>query len=199
MIGKLKGKVDSRFGDHAIIDVNGVGYLVFCSAKTLQQLSIGGFCELFIDTHVREDHIHLYGFISEDEKRYFHLLNSVNGIGPRMAVSILSQLTPEQICLAVGRKNKEEFHSISGVGAKLAERIIIELKDKVGIFSDKGDLIGSHDSKIGSDAVSALVSLGVNKAEAQSLVAAILSTDPQTALDKLVKTALQQRGASVIQ
>lgn len=198
MIGKLKGKVDSHSGDHAIIDVSGVGYLVFCSAKTLQKLSGGEFCELFIDTHVREDHIHLYGFISEDEKHYFHLLNSVNGIGTRMAMSILSQLTPEQIQLAISRKNKENFRNVSGVGAKLAERIIVELKDKVGTFNGgSSSAIEHYDNKIAGDAISALVSLGVNKSEAQGMVATILSDNPQIRLDQLIKTALQSRGVTV--
>lgn len=196
MIGKLKGRVDSCSDDHAIIDVNGVGYLVYCSAKSLHKLTEGDFCQLFIDTHVREDHIHLYGFLSLQEKAFFNILQSVNGIGTRMALSILSQLTPEQIAIAVSQKDKDSFRSVSGVGPKLAERILIELKDKVGNNFPNCNFSNStilNTGSITSDAISALTNLGINKIEAQNSVVTIFSKNPEILLDELIRLALKER------
>jgi Holliday junction DNA helicase RuvA len=199
MIGKLNGRVDSCFDDHAIIDVNGVGYLVYCSAKSLHSLVAGEFYQLFIETHVREDHIHLYGFLSIEEKSFFNILQSVSGIGPRLALLILSHLPPGKIQLAVNQRDKEVFRAISGVGPKLAERIIIELKDKV-----MPNLMHSNDtslnlnsigaSEIAIDAISALTNLGVNKIEAQNSVIAILARNEKISIDELIKLALKTRG-----
>ena len=197
MIGKLSGTVDSCFDDHAIIDVNNVGYRVYCSAKTLHKLVAGEFCQLFIETHVREDHIKLYGFSSLEEKSYFHLLLSVNGIGTRMGLSILSQMLPHEIGLAINQKDKEAFRAISGVGLKLAERIIIELKDKItnnlGLNSEDFTQIFKV-PEIVSDAISALTNLGINKIEAQKSVESIFVQNQTISIDELIKLALKTRG-----
>jgi Holliday junction DNA helicase RuvA len=195
MIGKLKGRIDSCFDDHAIVDVNGVGYLVYCSAKSLHKLTEGDFCQLFIDTHVREDHIHLYGFLSLEEKGFFNILQSVNGIGTRMALSILSHLTPGQISIAVAQKDKGSFRAVSGVGPKLAERILIELKDKVGANSTNNlsNLSTLNIGNITSDAISALTNLGINRIEAQNSVSAIFSKNPDILIDELIRLALKER------
>lgn len=198
MIGKLTGKVNSCFYDHAIIDVNGVGYLVYCSAKSLHKLAVDDFCQLFIETHVREDHIQLYGFLTIEEKNFFIMLQSVNGIGTKMAISILSHLTPAEIQLAISQKNKEKFKAISGVGSKLAERILIELKDKVapnlGAAGEAGvKLSNLMNLDLAEDAISALSNLGVNKIEAQNSVAKILISNPEISIDELIKLALKTR------
>jgi Holliday junction DNA helicase RuvA len=197
MIGKLSGKIDSFLDDHLIIDVGGVGYLVFCSGKTRHKLQLGEFCQLFIETHVREDHINLYGFLSLIEKQVFNLLLAVNGIGPRMAINILSSLSPEEIELAIGNRDKELFKSISGVGQKLAERIIIELKDKVSIYpkgsTDITNLISGKSSDA-ADAISALINLGINRIEAQNSINAILVKMPDASIDELIKLSLKTRG-----
>jgi len=200
MIGKLSGIVDSCFDDHTIIDVNGVGYRVYCSAKTLHKLISGEFCQLFIETHVREDHIKLYGFSSMEEKDYFNLLLSVNGIGTRMALAILSHMLPSQIGISISQKDKEAFRAVSGVGLKLAEHIIIELKDKIvnNLGIHRGDLVHNYKiPEIISDAVSALANLGVNKVEAQKSVESIFAKNQTISIDELIKLALKTRGRDV--
>jgi len=204
MIGKLKGQIDEVFDDHAIIDVSGVGYLVYSSAKTLHKLVKGEFCQLFIETHVREDHIHLYGFLSSEEKKFFNILQSVSGVGTRMALAILSHMAPRDIQIALSSKDKEAFKAVSGVGPKLAERIIVELKDKVAkniasllpgsievraAFAPKAL---DNDNKI-TNAISALTNLGVNRSEAYLAVTNIVSQDENIAIDELIKLALKTR------
>lgn len=200
MIGKLKGKIDACFNDYVIIDVSGVGYLVYCTSKTLNKLVVNEFCQLFIETHVREDHINLYGFLSLEEKFVFNLLQSVNGIGTRMALAILSNLSPEQIQSAIARRDKEAFKAVSGVGLKLAERIIIELKDKAltnltnNLNIDKND---SDLAKISSDAALVLTSLGVNRTEAHNLIQEIVAKNPDLSINELIKLALKARSSNV--
>lgn len=200
MIGKLKGKIDACFNDYVIIDVSGVGYLVYCSSKTLNKLVVNEFCQLFIETHVREDHINLYGFLSLEEKAFFNLLQSVNGIGTRMALAILSNLSPEQIQSAIARRDKEAFKAISGVGLKLAERIIIELKDKALTNFTNNLTMDNNDTdlaKISSDATLVLTSLGIGKTEAQNLVQGIIAENSNLSINELIKLALKARGFNV--
>lgn len=202
MIGKLTGKIDSCFSDHVIINVGGVGYLVYVSAKNLHKLSAGDTHELFIETHVREDHIHLYGFLNLEEKQFFIMLQSVSGIGAKLALTILSYMSPSQIQIAVSQKDKDSFKAVSGVGAKLAERILIELKDKVmnsSLVFDKS--LGSQvsgtnynqENIVANDAISALVNLGINKNEAQNTIMKILSTNKDISLNDLITLALKSR------
>ncbi|MFP3018174.1 MAG: Holliday junction branch migration protein RuvA [Candidatus Tisiphia sp.] len=200
MIGKLKGKIDACFNDYVIIDVSGVGYLVYCSSETLNKLVVNEFCQLFIETHVREDHINLYGFLSLEEKAFFNLLQSVNGIGTRMALAILSNLSPEQIQSAIARRDKEAFKAISGVGLKLTERIIIELKDKALTNFTNNLTMDNNDTdlaKISSDATLVLTSLGIGKTEAQNLVQGIIAENSNLSINELIKLALKARGSNV--
>ena len=197
MIGKLKGIVDSCYHDHVIIDIGGVGYLVFCSSRTLANLTPGDSVMLLIETHVREDHIHLYAFYSSEEKSTFTLLQSVKGVGTRMSLAILSTLSPDEISYALAIKDTTAFSRVSGVGKKLAERIITELKDKyssnyiseIPITSSAGKDSGIHDIAI--DSISALVALGVNKAEAQNRINTLLAQDKNISLNELIKLALK--------
>ena len=197
MIGKLKGIIDSCYHDHVIIDVGGVGYLVFCSSRTLANLTPGGSVMLLIETHVREDHIHLYGFYSSEEKSSFILLQSVKGVGTRMSLAILSTLSPDEISYALATKDTTAFSRVSGVGKKLAERIITELKDKyssnyiseIPITSSAGK--DSSINNIAIDSISALVALGINKAEAQNRVNTLLAQDKNISLNELIKLALK--------
>lgn len=191
MIGKLSGKIDSHYDDHLIIDVNGVGYLVFCSAKTLQKAVLGEFCQLFIETHIRPEHMQLYGFLSLSEKSVFNLLQSVNGIGAKMAINMLSKLSPEEIELAISKRDKEAFRAISGVGPKLAERIIIELKDRftnLSIYTK----IPNTNSNVATDAISALINLGMQRSNAQTIVNEILGQNPDLPIDELIRLALRK-------
>ena len=197
MIGKLKGIIDSCYHDHVIIDVGGVGYLVFCSSRTLANLTPGSSVMLLIETHVREDHIHLYGFYSSEEKSSFILLQSVKGVGTRMSLAILSTLSPDEISYALATKDTTAFSRVSGVGKKLAERIITELKDKyssnyiseIPITSSAGK--DSSINNIAIDSISALVALGINKAEAQNRVNTLLAQDKNISLNELIKLALK--------
>ncbi len=198
MIGKLKGTIESIYDNHIIIDVNGVGYLVFCSGKTLSKLSLGEHSELLIETHVREDHIHLYGFYNLEEKSTFSILQSVKGVGTRMALAILSHLTTNEIALALSAKDKNAFNSVSGVGKKLAERIITELKDK---FIASGEIIANNVSQnkeiltktnIANDAISALVSLGINKLDAHNRVNNVIAQNPESSINDLIRLGLKQ-------
>ncbi len=201
MIGKLKGIIDSTDEDHAVIDVNGVGYNVFCSSRTLANLAPGEAALLFIETHVREDHIHLFGFENANEREWFLLLLSVQRVGAKMALSILGALTPEQIAHAILAKDTTAFSRISGVGPKLAERIVTELKDKV-VTSDKlpvtskrqpktSSLVTSHSSL--DDTVSALIHLGYGRSEAYAAALnAARDVGAEAAVDSLIKHSLKE-------
>ena len=192
MIGKLKGIVDSCYHDHAIIDVNGVGYLVFCSSKTLANLNPDSAVMLLIETHVREDHIHLYGFYSSEEKSTFTLLQSVKGVGTKMSLAILSTLSPEEISYALATKDTTAFNRVSGVGKKLAERIITELKDKYSSeYIIETSIAKSTLGGNALDAISALVALGVNRTDAQNRVSTLLAQDKNSSLNELIKAALK--------
>src|SRR5690554_4396031 len=136
MIGKLKGVVEEVAEDHLLIDVGGVGYVVFASRRTLGQLPAAGTAvALLIDTHVREDHIHLYGFLERAERDWFRLLLTVQGVGARNSLSILSVAAPQEIAQAVLAKDRAVLTQAPGVGPKLAQRILLELKDKAGRFA----------------------------------------------------------------
>jgi Holliday junction DNA helicase RuvA len=183
MIGKLRGAVDSYVDDGVILDVNGVGYLVFGSTRTLTSLPpTGETASLLIETHVREDHIHLYGFAEPGERDWFRLLGTVQGVGVRHALAILSVLTPVDLTRAVAAQDKRALSRANGVGPKLAGRIVAELKDKVGdmalgqAVADGGVASGATraaDSAggVSEDAVSALTNLGYGRTEAFGAVA----------------------------
>jgi len=130
MIGKLKGIIDSYGEDHIVVDVNGVGYVVHCSARTLQALpATGEPVALSIETHVREDQIRLFGFLSDVEREWFRLLQTVQGVGTKVALSILSTLRPADLASAIALRDKAMVARSPGVGPKVAERVVTELKD----------------------------------------------------------------------
>ena len=181
MIGKLRGIVDSFGTDFIILDVNGVGYQVHCSARTLGQLpSPGEAATLSIETYVREDQIKLFGFASDAEREWFKLLQTVQGVGAKVALSVLSTLTVGDLGTAIAMRDKAAVSRSPGVGAKVAERIVTELKDKVPAFADIDPgavhLAGALDDKRAprpvTDAVSALVNLGYGQPQAAAAIAA---------------------------
>jgi holliday junction DNA helicase RuvA len=186
MIGKLKGLVDSFGDDHVLIDCGGVCYEAFCSSRTLQALPrVGEAAVVFIETIVREDMIRLYGFSSEAEKGWFNLLMTVQGVGARVALSILSVLSPSELSSAVALQDKAMIGRANGVGPKLAVRLVTELKGKtpVGPGIDAGTLglqaalgEGVASSAI-TDAVSALVNLGYSSAQASAALAKIVARE----------------------
>jgi Holliday junction DNA helicase RuvA len=189
MIGKLKGLIEQIDLDSVIIDVGGVGYLVYCSSRTLQTLQLSQIVSLYIETYVREDAIKLFGFATLHEKEIFLLLQSVNGVGAKMSLNIISQIDLGQLGQAILTRNKEILTSISGVGAKTAERIIIELKNKK-IFSSNSSYSSSTYSNDMQDAISALISLGLAKSEAVSCVEQAAAQDPNMQINDIIKQAL---------
>lgn len=181
MIGKLKGLIDSYGEDSVILDVNGVGYLVHCSGRTLQALPAPGEpAVLSIETHVREDQIRLYGFLNDVEREWFRLLQTVQGVGARVALSVLSTLKPAELASAVAMRDKATVARSPGVGPKVAERIVTELKDKAPAYAGVDPavvrLAGAVDDKKApqplADAVSALVNLGYGQPQAAAAIAA---------------------------
>src|SRR5436190_11265647 len=136
MIGKLKGVIDSYGEDFIVLDVQGVGYLVHCSSRTLQALPAAGEpTTLSIETHVREDQIRLFGFLSDAEREWFRLLQTVQGVGAKVALSVLSTLKPADLASAIAMRDKAMIARSPGVGAKVAERIVTELKDKAPAYA----------------------------------------------------------------
>ncbi|MGA2815592.1 MAG: Holliday junction branch migration protein RuvA [Xanthobacteraceae bacterium] len=181
MIGKLKGVIDSYGEDSVIVDVNGVGYLVYCSARTLQELpSVGQPVTLSIETYVREDQIRLFGFSADVEREWFRLLQTVQGVGAKVALSVLGTLKPAELASAIAMRDKAMVARTPGVGPKVAERIVIELKDKAPAYTDVDPalvrLSGALDEKRApqpvTDAVSALVNLGYGQPQAAAAIAA---------------------------
>ncbi|MDA1097627.1 MAG: Holliday junction branch migration protein RuvA [Proteobacteria bacterium] len=177
MIAKLSGRLDESSDNSCVIDVGGVGYLVFCSGRTLANLGPpGAVVSLLIETHVREDHIHLYGFAGSDERDWFKLLLGVQGVGAKVALGILSALAPSELTQAVLAQDKAMLTRGPGVGAKLGGRIVTELKDKVGNLAlGPGAALsfaapGAASQGPAVDAISALVNLGYRPAEAHRAV-----------------------------
>ncbi len=176
MIAQLKGILDAVGDGWVIIDVAGVGYQAFCSAKTLQAMpQTGEAVKLSIITHVREDHIHLFGFISAAEKEWFDRLLGVQGVGAKVAMAILSTLDPGDLTQTILAQDKAMMGRPTGVGPKLATRILTELKDKVPAFGSEIEIAafgkGGADAGAMSDAVSALVNLGYRRADVMGAVA----------------------------
>jgi Holliday junction DNA helicase RuvA len=181
MIGKLRGIVDSYGEDYIVLDVNGVGYQVHCSARTLQALPAAGeAATLSIETYVREDAIKLFGFAGDGEREWFRLLQTVQGVGAKVALSVLGTLNTAELATAISMRDKATVQRAPGVGAKVAERIVTELKDKVPAFAlvDPAavHLAGALDEKRAPrpvmDAVSALVNLGYGQPQAAAAIAA---------------------------
>ena len=213
MIAKLRGKVDTIGDDFCIVDVNGVGYLVFASAKSLGKLKIGAEASLLIETVVREDSISLFGFADAWEKEWFTTLTKVQGVGAKVCLAILSVLAPMQLAQAVSAQDKNSFTRASGVGPKLAARIVTELKDKivtvpVSEFAKEINmdmtpneqtanyedvLVAQADdpAKI-EDAISALVNLGYQRLEAYKAVNQAALNAPDADMSELIKRALKE-------
>lgn len=210
MIGKLTGRVDELAEDHLILDVNGVGYLVFASAKTLAALPQDGIITLLTETHVREDHIHLYGFATAGERIWFRTLTTVQGVGVKMALAILSIFAPDQLLAAIAAQDKKALTAVSGVGPKLAERLVTELKGQVtklgaagfsiaaahaGTTPAKGAKKPAPAPSVVEDALSALVHLGYSRTDAFTVVLRVQQSAPEATLDKIIRDSLRELAA----
>jgi Holliday junction DNA helicase RuvA len=197
MIARLSGILAETGEDFAVVDVGGVGYLVFCSSRTLGRLpALGEAVRFETETHVREDHIHLYGFFDASERGWFRLLTTVQGVGARVALAILSVLGPAELVQAVAAQDKTAVSRANGVGAKLAGRIVSELRDKVGGMAlgpvaavpTPGQMAGSSE-----EAVSALVNLGYSRSDAFGAIArAGQQLGENAALDELIRVGLRE-------
>ena len=201
MIAMLAGVVDQVTADSLVLDVNGVGYLVYASARTLGRVPARGEpLRLLVETHVREDHIHLYGFVDESERAWFRLLTTVQGVGARLALAILSVLAPDALTTAIMAQDKTALSRADGVGPKLAQRIANELKDKVGGIALGPAAAAAPGAPVETggataDAVSALINLGYARSDAYGAVAeATRRLGPEARLDALIRAGLQELG-----
>ncbi|MFB2553432.1 Holliday junction branch migration protein RuvA [Ensifer soli] len=202
MIGKLKGVIDEIGEDHAVIDVQGVGYVAYCSSRTLSRLgSPGEAALLFIETYVREDQLRLFGFLSALEREWFRLLQSVQGVGSKVALAILSTLSPGEIANAIALQDKTAISRAPGVGPKVAIRILTELKNKVPAFAGEASATIGFKQELGagavpapvSDAVSALTNLGYSRDQAANAVAAALKSGGEGADSaRLIRLGLKE-------
>ena len=203
MIGKLKGIVDSIYDEYLILDVNGVGYRVFCSNKILSNIEVGSALSLTIQTIVREDAIMLFGFLNDYEKTWFETFCKVNGIGNKMALKIMGALTIDEILMAIDSQDSKMFCRAPGVGQKIASRIITELKD---IRKTLGNLesieininaVSTNTSSLENDtrlkdALSALENLGYQKNVAYNIIVNILKEREDIVIESLITEALKR-------
>lgn len=198
MIGKLTGIVDSHGEDFVILDVNGVGYIVFCSGRTLQNLPRPGEpASLKIETQMREDSIRLFGFASETERDWFRLLQSVQGVGAKVALALQGIFSASELALAIARQDKAAISRAPGVGPRLAARILSELKDKApAIAADpaiaQGGGANSYPPAAG-DAISALVNLGFARPQAAAAVSvSVAALGGEAATSELIRRSLKE-------
>jgi Holliday junction DNA helicase RuvA len=204
VIARLTGRVDAIGEAWVVIDVGGVGYMVFCSSRTLRDMpAVGAAVALHVETHVREDHIHLYGFFESLERDWFRLLQTVQGVGAKVALAILSAVGPSELAVAVAAQDKAPVMTAHGVGAKLAQRVVSELKDKVpsllavvaaGASSEgAGATAAGLMSPAAADAVSALVNLGYRRVDAFGAVASVARGEGKSlSVEQLIRGGLRQ-------
>jgi len=202
MIGKLRGVIDSYSDDTVVVDVHGVGYLVHCSARTLQSLpSPGEAATISIETWVREDQIRLYGFASDLERGWFRILTGVQGVGAKVALAILGTLKVSDLANAIALGDKAQIARTPGVGPKLAQRLVLELKDKAPAFASvdpavvklQDDLSERRASTPVSEAVSALVNLGYGEIQASAAIAAaVRAAGDKAKTEELIRHGLKE-------
>ena len=188
MIGYLTGKIISAKPTKILLDVNGVGYLVNISITTFENITDKEIVSLFIHTNVKEDSITLFGFFTESEKEMFELLISVNGIGPKIALSILSGIRIDDLKNAIESSDVSRIVAVPGIGRKTAERLVLELKSKVDKIVEEGSTAIPFSIK--NEAVSALTTLGYNSKIAEKVVRDVLSEDGNLSLEEVIKKAL---------
>jgi Holliday junction DNA helicase RuvA len=194
VIAQISGALAHKLPGEVTIDVGGVGYQVFIPLNVFYRLpAIGSPVKLYIHTHLREDALQLFGFQDFDEKRVFLLLNGVAGIGPRLALNILSGIPADDLAKALKDGDQNRLVSIPGVGKKLAERMVVELRDKFATYQSQGEpaVAPHYDSQLVQDAVSALVNLGYRKAEVEKNVRDMIQAGIQS-LEEVIKEVLRR-------
>ena len=209
MIARLKGIIDDLGPDWLVIDVSGVGYLVHCPARTIGALPGQGMpTELYIETHVREDQISLYGFADARERECFRLLTTVQGVGAKVALAILGTLSPDQLVDAILAQDKAQLSRADGVGPRLAARLLTELKDRILMVAGSLQVVSADQQAreaapaaaaepggITADAISALVNLGYGRAEAFGAVSRVRRAPGDAdSLEALIPAALRELG-----
>lgn len=190
MIGHLKGKIISAKPTELLLDVNGVGYQIRISINTFEMISAKDIVSLFVHTHVKEDAIILFGFYTEAEKEMFELLITINGVGPKSALSLLSGISTNELKQAITSGNIERIMAVPGIGRKTAERLILELKNKAGDVKEEGT--AQLKPSLQKEAVAAMTTLGYNIASSEKAVNKILSETPDCSLEELIKRSLQE-------
>ena len=188
MYAHIKGIVDSVAVDRAVIDANGVGYELSCSSLTLRELRERQKVKLYAHLNISQDSVALYGFISEAERTMFRKLIGVSRIGPKVALNVLSVLTPEDVALAVMTDNAAAFDRVQGMGRKTAARVILELKEKVELPPAQND-VSPASSSIRTEAIAALVSLGYDGADAGRVVSEL---EDRSTVEEMIKAALKE-------
>jgi Holliday junction DNA helicase RuvA len=198
LIAHISGKLIQKQPNSIIVDVGGVGYELNVPLSTFYDLGeIGGSVSLRVHTHVREDALQLFGFRTEAEKKLFLLLNSVSGIGPKLAITVLSGLSAEELIQAIRAGNLVKLTAIPGVGKKTAERMLVELKDKVaailppGLEDSTTNVMAQTGDPMREDVISALVNLGYQRSQAEKAVNAVLKQMPDARFEALLKSALR--------
>ena len=192
MIGYLKGKILSKKPTQSLIDVNGVGYIVFTSINTFEKLpEEGDTISLYTYLAVKEDSLTLFGFYSISEKELFEILISINGVGPKLAQGVLSGIEVEEFKDAIANNNISRLVAIPGVGRKTAERMMIELRDKVDKVSEGTQTSDSKMYSVKEDAITALVGLGYNQKTSDKIIKNILSNNPAISLEDLIRESLK--------
>ena len=217
MIGRLRGRVDYKTQDHFLLDVNGVGYLIFCSVRTLAEIPVDGeFTTIYTDLLVREDLMQLFGFLSQVEKEWYRLLMSVQGVGAKASLAILSALGEDGVSRSIALGDWTSIKSAKGIGPKTAQRVVNELKDKVAhVMSivpsevverenklNEGDVVERIDDNqtinlailnktSQADALSALQNLGYTPSDSAATVARILHENPNLSTEELIRNSLK--------
>ena len=196
MIAKLTGRVEQIEADRCVVDVNGVGYLVNASTRTLAALPAGQIASVLVETHVREDAIVLYGFFEAAEREWFRLLTTVQGVGAKVALNILSALSPRDLIGAIQAGDRGALTRAPAVGAKLAVRLLTELREKAGAMPAGigfSPVLPPPVAGVESDALSALVNLGYRRAEAQAAIAKVLERlGDEASLDAVIRDGLKE-------
>jgi Holliday junction DNA helicase RuvA len=190
MIGYLTGKIISSKPTQILLDVNGVGYAIKISINTFERISSKDKVSLYIHTNVKEDSITLFGFYSEAEKEMFELLISISGVGPKSALSLLSGISTDDLKQAIITNNIERIVAVPGIGRKTAERLILELKNKVRDIKEEG--ITPAKPSAHKEAIAALTTLGYNLVSSEKAVNKILAEFPECSIEELIKKTLTE-------
>lgn len=196
MFAYIRGKLEYKYNDYVVVEANGVGYKIYTSLTTVQNAeAVGNEVKIYTHLHVREDIMNLYGFLTQEELGMFELLLGVSGVGPKAAISMISSLSPSKFGLSVITNDYKSLTKAQGVGNKMAQRIVLELKDKINktdlasTFNDKDEVVNSKDNSRFSEAISALIVLGYTASESNDAVTSVYSEDMD--LESIIKNALK--------